>query len=188
LDAPLPKGALTIGECSIIERSIQQLLAQGVERILMGTGHGSDWYDALATRYPITCVPNAAYATTGSMATLRAVVSATGIQAPLVLVESDLIYEQAVLWDLLEHPEPNCVLGMPYRGYGDEVFMQVDDQDHVVGLTKTAPASVETAPVLVGLTTIGPALLQAMVAHYDAAKNPMMDYEDALIAANEPAV
>ncbi len=188
LDPQLPKGALTIGACAMIERSIQQLLAQGIDHIIVGTGHGADWYDALATRYPVTCVPNVAYATTGSMATLRAVVAATGIQSPLVLVESDLIYEQAVLGDLLEHPEPNCVLGMRYRGYGDEVFIQVDTQDHVVGLTKTAPASVETAPVLVGLTTIGPALLSAMVAHYDAAKNPMMDYEDALIAANEPAI
>ena len=47
----MPKGFLEIGGTAIVEQSIQKLLACGIEKIIIGTGHCSEYYDQLAQKY-----------------------------------------------------------------------------------------------------------------------------------------
>lgn len=48
----MPKGFIEVGGTSMIIRSIETLLACGIERIIIGTGYKSEAYDSLQERYP----------------------------------------------------------------------------------------------------------------------------------------
>ena len=88
----MPKGFIEIEGEAIVERSVRKLIANGVERIIIGTGHCSEWYDRLAKKYPcIVTVRNDDYAKTSSMGTLE--VCAPLVTGDFFLLESDLIYD-----------------------------------------------------------------------------------------------
>jgi CTP:phosphocholine cytidylyltransferase-like protein len=75
-----PKGFLELDGMYLVEMSVRKLIEHGIERIIIGTGYCSEWYDELAKKYPaIETVHNANYAGTGSMGTLE-------VCAPLVRV------------------------------------------------------------------------------------------------------
>ena len=93
----IPKGFLEVGNKSLISRSVESLLRNGINKIYIGTGHLSDCYDQLASEYNnlITCVKNDRYASSSSMDTLfnlRHVVN-----EDFLLLESDLLYEDRAL-------------------------------------------------------------------------------------------
>ena len=53
----IPKGFVECGGISMVERSIQTLVACGIERIIIGTGYHKERYEALQQQYPqIECV------------------------------------------------------------------------------------------------------------------------------------
>ena len=47
----MPKGFIEIDEVAMVERSVQKLIAAGIEEIIIGTGHCSEYYDELAEKY-----------------------------------------------------------------------------------------------------------------------------------------
>ena len=46
--AEMPKGFIEIDGIAMVERSLQKLIAEGIEEIIIGTGHCAEHYDALA--------------------------------------------------------------------------------------------------------------------------------------------
>ena len=67
----MPKGFIPIDGVPMVERSVQKLIASGVEEIIIGTGHCSEAYDELAKKYSvIKTVKNENYANTSSMGTI----------------------------------------------------------------------------------------------------------------------
>ena len=46
----MPKGFLEIGGVPIVEQLIRKLINCGIEEIVIGTGHGSEWYYNLAQK------------------------------------------------------------------------------------------------------------------------------------------
>ena len=64
----MPKGFIEIDGVPMVERSVQKLIAAGIEEIIIGTGHCSEYYDELAKKYHIIkTVRNDNYANTSSM-------------------------------------------------------------------------------------------------------------------------
>ncbi|MBQ3837650.1 MAG: NTP transferase domain-containing protein, partial [Treponema sp.] len=49
----MPKGFIPIDGVPMVERSVQKLIASGVEEIIIGTGHCSEAYDELAKKYSV---------------------------------------------------------------------------------------------------------------------------------------
>ena len=89
----MPKGFLEIGGTAIVEQSVQKLLAHGIEKIIIGTGHCSEYYDRLAEKYPaIITVKNENYANTGSMGTLE--VCASFVNESFLLLEEIFYLEK----------------------------------------------------------------------------------------------
>ena len=64
-----PKGLICLGERSIIEESILRLLAEGIERIVIVTGHLAEQFEPLQKRYGqrVQLVHNPEFADSGSM-------------------------------------------------------------------------------------------------------------------------
>ena len=60
----IPKGFITIGGQTLIRRSLDQLFAHGIARVVIVTGHLSECYERLAADDParIACCHNPNYA------------------------------------------------------------------------------------------------------------------------------
>ena len=105
----MPKGFIEIEGVPMVERSVQKLIAAGIEEIIIGTGHCSEYYDELAKKYHIIkTARNDNYANTSSMGTLA--VCAPLIKGDFILLESDLIFEDKILDDIIKSPEKDLAM------------------------------------------------------------------------------
>ncbi|MDR2048664.1 MAG: 2-aminoethylphosphonate--pyruvate transaminase [Treponema sp.] len=198
----MPKGFIEIGGVPMVEQSVQKLIAAGIEEIIIGTGHCSQWYERLAEKYPlVTLVHNPDYAETGSMGTLLLCAEkvrgfagenpASGEARDSVLVlESDLIYDSIGLFVLQNDPRPNVILASGKTNSGDEVYLEADENHILLGNSKKKEELRSVYAELVGITKLDPAVLKAMSAYCLAHKadNPKMEYEAAMSAASRAAV
>ena len=178
-----PKGFVEIGGMPIVERSIRSLLAHGIDRIIVGTGHASEHYDALAARVPfVTCVRNPRFATTGSTDTLAAVGAA--VQADFLLLEADLVYDDLALHVLLNDPRPNVVLVSGPTQARDEVWVQAGADGALEGISKRADALARVAGEWVGISKVSLAAHRALSARRaaDPTARDLEAYEGALVA------
>ncbi len=178
----MPKGFLEIGGTAIVEQSIQKLLACGIEKIIIGTGHCSEYYDQLAQKYSaIFTVKNERYANTGSMGTLE--VCAPFVTDSFLLLESDLIYDSAGLFTLINDDRKNLILASGATHSGDEVYLEADENSYLIGLSKNKETLKNIFGELVGITKLTKHTLDKMCAfakihHHDL---PKMEYEHALL-------
>jgi 2-aminoethylphosphonate-pyruvate transaminase len=185
----MPKGFIEIDGEAMVERSVRKLIASGVEHIIIGTGHCSEWYDRLAGKYPcITTVRNDDYAQTSSMGTLA--VCAPYITGDFYLLESDLIYDQIGLRVLANDPRPCVILASGPTNSEDEVYLQADDQHVLTFVSKDRSKVGTVAGELVGITKVSRTVLNKMM-HYYRENFPArikLDYEHALeaVSAQEP--
>ena len=119
-----PKGFLQLGDQPIIEESLQRLRNEGINQIVIVTGHLDHFYENLKDKYPglITTVHNNKYAESGSMYSLY--LARETVQGSFLLLESDLIYEQRALSEALAFGKDNVVMLSGTTHSGDEVYVQ----------------------------------------------------------------
>jgi 2-aminoethylphosphonate-pyruvate transaminase len=182
----MPKGFLELNGIAIVEWSVQKLLACGIEKIIIGTGHCAEAYNKLAKKYPaIQTVYSAEYETTGSMATLS--VCAPYVTEDFLLLESDLIYDSIGLSVLCNDIHENVILASGATNSGDEVYLEAANGSFLKALSKNKSELASTYGELVGITKISPALLAAMCAYNEKkrAEYPKLDYERAIMACTD---
>jgi len=181
-----PKGFLELGGIAIVERSVQKLLACGIEEIIIGTGYHAGFYDELAKKYPaIKTVFSAKYEITGSMATLS--VCAPFVTGDFLLLESDLIYDGIGLTVLCNDTHENVILASGATNSGDEVYLEATNGSFLKALSKNKDEPASIYGELVGISKISHALLSAMCAYYEKkrAEFPKLDYEHAIMACSD---
>ncbi|MBQ6781943.1 MAG: 2-aminoethylphosphonate--pyruvate transaminase [Treponema sp.] len=174
----MPKGFIEIDGLAMVERSVQKLIAAGIEEIIIGTGHCSQFYDELAKKYPcIKTVRNDNYAATSSMGTLE--VCAPLVKESALLLESDLLYDSIGLFVLQNDERENVILASGKTNSHDEVYLEVDDSGILSGVSKDKSAIKNLAGELVGISKVTKSFLNKMVAFYDKtrAENVKIDYE-----------
>lgn len=184
LGQEMPKGFITIGGQTLIERSIAALRAAGIESVRIVTGHLAGHYEALASRLGswVTLAHNHDYAATGSLASLTC---AGPIDEPYLLVESDLIYESRAPRLLLESSEPDLLLASGPTGSGDEVYVAAE-QGQLTDLTKrVGELRGPRVGELVGLTRVSRPLHAVILAQANEllAATRLVEYETALVSA-----
>jgi 2-aminoethylphosphonate-pyruvate transaminase len=183
--AGMPKGFIVVGDMPIVEWSVQKLLAHGIERIIIGTGYYSSYYDLLAKKYPaIETVYNADFASTGSMGTLA--VCASRVTSDFLLLESDLIYDDWGIFILCNESRKNVILASGVTNSGDEVYLEAP-QGHLRRVSKKKDELDQIDGELVGISRISPALLQGMCdyARDNRKTMPKLDYESTLAALSK---
>lgn len=175
-----PKGLIPVGGVSLLDRSFAILKENGIERIVIGTGHKAEAFEMMKTRYPeIETIYSHDYATTSSFATLSKM---SGILNEDVLVlESDLLYDRRAIEFLLKHEEKNVVLSSDITDLGDEVFLEVNEDQHLVNLSKDPKQLKKIHSVLVGINKLSASYLRGLFDHSAEllAQNQKMDYEKA---------
>ncbi len=187
--AQMPKGFLEIEQIPMVEWSVRKLIAAGVEEIIIGTGHCAEWYQRLAQKYScITLVHNGNYASTGSMGTLA--LCAEKAYGPVLVLESDLIYDDIGLFVLINEQRENVILASGKTNSGDEVYLETDDQRRLLGHSKKKDDLGSVYAELVGITRLGKEALDAMVAfcREHLADQPKMEYEAAMTGVSRAAL
>ncbi len=121
-----PKGLLSIDGVPLVERSIRQLMAHGINDIIIVTGYLAEHYEALAAVYPtVRTIHNPFYADSGSMYSLYC--AREVINGPFLLLESDLLYENRALSALLATPKSDAILVSGFTQSGDEIYIETKD-------------------------------------------------------------
>ncbi|MCR5290540.1 MAG: 2-aminoethylphosphonate--pyruvate transaminase [Treponema sp.] len=186
----MPKGFIPIDGIPMVERSVQKLMAMGIESIIIGTGHCNEWYDDLAKKYPcITTVKNKNYENTSSMGTLE--VCAPYVTGDCLLLESDLLYDSIGLFVLQNDARENVILASGATHSEDEVYLQVDSDGILTKVSKNKTEITSLAGELVGISKVSKAFLSKMVAYYEANRSTQakIDYEhvfEALASKESP--
>lgn len=173
-----PKGFLEICGEPIIEASIAKLVRAGISDIVIVTGHLRQFYETLANKYPfVSTVINPAYATTGSMASLK--IASTRIDSDFLLLESDLVYENQALSELQRSAQKNVILLSGPTGSGDEVYVGVQDR-RIVKMSKDIGEIQDLGGELVGISKISIDLYMQMIAQCERVDAEQYHYEDCL--------
>lgn len=176
-----PKGFLELDGLSLIERSLSKLRLSGINKIVIGTGYHSQFYDYLAeTNVDVSCVKSDRFESTGSMYTLFNM--RQHLEGDFLLLESDLLFEQDALKHILEDKREDIVLGSGATHSGDEVYLQTNSAFDLEAVSKNASDLKSTYAELVGINKISNDRYQLMNDCFEAAidKIPKMDYEHAM--------
>ncbi|MFT4591477.1 MAG: choline kinase [Gammaproteobacteria bacterium] len=185
----LPKGFLRLGDTPIVLESINRLRLAGVQKIIIVTGHLSEFYEELAAGdADISTVHNPQYAESGSMYSLWC--ARDRVNGSFLLLESDLIYEQRALDVLLAGPAEAILLSGTTLA-GDEVYVETEGEgsnSRLYAMSKDASAlGADPAGELVGISLISPELFRYMLEYTETElrqENLKVDYEtDALVHA-----
>lgn len=130
-----PKCMIPVNSVPIIERMLRQLDSYGLNRIIMVTGHkGAElqkFITNLSIHTPIVYLENNAYQTTNNIYSLFLAKDYL-LQDDTLLLESDLIFEQEVLTQILEDPYPNLALAAPFESWMDGTVVLLDEQDNII--------------------------------------------------------
>lgn len=186
----MPKGFIEVGGVPIVEQSIKKLIAAGVSKIIIGTGHCNEYYDKLSQKYPIiTTIKNDNYANTSSMGTLA--VCAPLIEGSFFLLESDLIYDGAGLFVLQNDVHNDVILASGTTNSGDEVYLGVNGGGVLQKVSKDKSIVGNSAGELTGISKISTECLVRMLDIYKkgvASGSPDLgikaDYEAVLAAVS----
>ena len=115
----VPKTLLTVGGSMIIDRIIGGLERRGVTPITVVTGYRADELRAhLGSCFPhldVRYVHNAEYDSTNNIHSMALAFEQMDLDDDLVLIESDLVYEDGVLDQLIGSPHPDVALVDRYR-------------------------------------------------------------------------
>lgn len=117
----IAKGLLPLGNTTPVERAIGLLRRAGIDEIAIVTGHLHEQYEALAARLGsgVRTLFNPLYASRGSAWSLAVGLQAT--EGPLVLLESDVVWEERALAALLDEDGSRLTVS-GYTAAGDEVW------------------------------------------------------------------
>lgn len=168
----MPKGFIEFKGRSMIERSIDNLLAAGIKRIIIGTGYHREWYENLICKYPqIITVFSPVYEESNSMETLYRCREAIG-DSDFLLLESDIIYEPKALTLLLEDSHDDILLASDITKFQDQYYIAVDENRYLEGCSTDKDYIMEEFGAepygeLVGIHKLSNRFYQAMVEDYE---------------------
>ncbi len=168
LGTEIPKGFLKLGDKPIVEESIDKLETVGIRRIVIVTGHLAHFYDELAARRAglVETVQNPKYVELGSFYSLQVALehlAASSGTGPLLLLESDLVYEPRSLAEVLADPREDVILLSGPTGSSDEVWVETDAGGRLVAMSKNrGRLGAGVAGELVGISRVSPELAALM--------------------------
>ena len=174
-----PKGFLNISGQYLIEYSIQALIACGIQKIIIGTGFKSEFYDNLKSIYPqIVTRKNEDFTRTGSLKTLQLL--ADLIDGDFLLLESDILYDAHCLNNMIALPQKNVLLLAESPNEKDGVYVDVDEMKNLIRMKKDREHLANPLEgILVGITKMSFSTFERIIAISDdlLSKNPYEHYD-----------
>ncbi|MCX6565822.1 MAG: aminotransferase class I/II-fold pyridoxal phosphate-dependent enzyme [Candidatus Aminicenantes bacterium] len=118
----------------LIEYALEALAAQGIRKAVIVTGHGAEEFPAvLGSSYAgvaVSYVHNADYAKTNNIYSL--LLAREAMEADdSILLESDLIFEPAIIGDCLHHPSSNVAVVARFEPWMDGTVTRLEDNHDI---------------------------------------------------------
>lgn len=177
-DFDLPVSLLEIGEKSLIERTIDLLCENNIEKILIITGYKNEAFDKIAREKNIEIVINDRYKWTGTMASLA--LANDFIKDDFILIESDVLFEERAISELLKAKDRDCVIITNESGSGDETFVELRD-GYIYKMSKDIHQLNKIDGEMIGLSKISLEVFNKMMKEYRFNRNPYLNYEYMLL-------
>tara|TARA_B100000989_G_scaffold214088_1_gene162756 strand:+ start:14043 stop:14768 length:726 start_codon:yes stop_codon:yes gene_type:complete len=173
-----PKGFIEINNISLIERSLEILINEGISSVYIGTGYKSFFYENLKKKYKsIVTLKNLEYKSTGSFHTLYQFKSI--LNEDFILLESDLIYERSAISKLISDLRKNIILSSNFSKSGDEVYV-IESSDILMKLTKNPKKNELPSSEFIGINKISNNLFREMCFIYEKINRKDIEYEELL--------
>lgn len=119
----------------LIDRALAQLDELGLARIVIVVGYEGaklvEHVRSLATRTPVEFIENRVYDKTNNIYSLYLAKDVLTADDTLLL-ESDIIFEQGMLRDLVDDPRPTLALVDKYESWMDGTVVKLDAKDRIV--------------------------------------------------------
>lgn len=180
----LPKPMIRIAGKTLIEHSIRNLIECGISKIGVVVGFEGEKLKALLLeKFPhmeLTFFVNDNFKNTNSAFSLK--LSQGFIDEEILLLESDLIYENQALKRLIQSPYKDCVLSSDVSGSKDEVFLVIDEHNRVIDLGKNIKTEDRETIELVGISKCSSEFLLKLFTFMEQLANIDLDklhYEEA---------
>ncbi len=130
-----PKCMITVNGIPMIERMMKQLDHCHLDRIIIVTGHKGEelqsFVSSLPLSTPVTYIDNSVYKTTNNIYSLYLAKDQL-LMDDTILLESDLIFEQEVLTQIINDPYPNLALVAHFESWMDGTVVLLDEQDNIM--------------------------------------------------------
>lgn len=128
------KCMVKVNGISLIDRMLHQIQNQHVSRIVIVVGYEGqkliDYINALGIETPITYINNPIYDKTNNIYSL-ALASEWLLKEDTLLFESDLIFEDSVLDELVQDPRPTLALVDKYESWMDGTCVKLSSDDTI---------------------------------------------------------
>lgn len=129
----LPKGFIALNEKTLIENAVTKLKHNGIQDILIVTGFGSNYYEALANRLNLSTRYNENYHRYGSLYSLYC--ARQWVRDEFLLLESDIFFETRAIKTIIQDEHPSSILISGETRSGDEVYVQTQE-NKLVNMSK----------------------------------------------------
>ena len=130
------KCMVEVNGVTMIERTLSQLDALNLERIVVVVGYEGkklmEYIGTLDIQTPVEYVNNDVYYKTNNIYSLYLARNYL-LEDDTLLLESDIIFESAVLQRLLDNPYPSLALVAKYESWMDGTVVTLDEEDNIVG-------------------------------------------------------
>jgi 2-aminoethylphosphonate-pyruvate transaminase len=146
-----PKGFIKLGDQTLIERSIDVLMKHGIKKVIIGTGFRSEYYEKLSQLDDtIACFKNPLFQDSGSFYTFYNMRDI--IKGDILLLESDILYEERAISALMEHVKNSVILASGRTNSSDEVYVETDQDNYLKILSKDISKLSKVDGELVGIS------------------------------------
>ncbi|AOR24543.1 winged helix-turn-helix transcriptional regulator [Clostridium taeniosporum] len=174
-----PVGMLEIEDFKLIDRTLNILKENGINKITIITGYESVYYEEyFKNNKNINLVKSDKYKWTGTMYSLS--LAKEYINDDFLLIENDLIFEKRSIRELIESKNRDCILLTNESGSGDEAFVEIRD-NHLFKMSKDIHQFNRIDGEMIGITKVSYKLYQMMLEEFKGNINPYLNYEYVLL-------
>ena len=135
LTADNTKCMVEVNGVTLIERALAQLDELGLRRIVIVDGYQSEKLRAFVSTLPVSTPIewrlNPFYDKTNNIYSLSLATDALE-EDDTLLLESDIIFEEGILRDLVDDPRPTLALVDKYESWMDGTVVKIDEDDDIV--------------------------------------------------------
>ena len=149
LTANNTKCMVKVNGVTLIERMLRQLDALKLDRIVIVVGYEGEkltqYVNALSIAMPVVFVDNPVYDKTNNIYSLS-LAKEFLLQDDTLLLESDLIFEDAVLHKLLDDPRQTLALVDKYESWMDGTVVTLDADDNILSFVPGSKFNFDDIP------------------------------------------
>lgn len=170
-----PVAFLDLNEKLIIDRFIDILTDNGIEKVVIVTGYKSEYYEEYAkNKNNIVLVKNDKYKWTGTMTSLSMVRDV--IDDDFLLLENDMVFEERAIKEILKSKHRDCMVITSESGSGDEALVEIRD-GYVYKMSKDIHQFNKIDGEMIGISKISYEVFEKMLEQFKHNINPYLNYE-----------